>query len=179
VANRKSKRSRTGRGGSNLGVAAQEATIARDQATRVRVGPEIGTLTEKDDLPQIRLKTGATVGAREAAAIWRSLGALLAVDPDEFGSLLALAQDRPGDADQRHFKSLRADAFLQDDHSVDPVVRDVLLNSFELTPEGPVISPLRLQNAADRPIAEQALRERDEWVQNFAGGGKGTDRSRE
>jgi len=136
-------------------------------------------LTQDDNLPQIRLKSGATVGAREAAAVWRDLAALLTVDPDDFRSLLALAQDRPGDADQRHLKSLRAGYFLENDsRTIRPVVRQVLLNSFELTPEGPVIAPLRLKDAADRPVAEQALKERDKWVRDFASGSKDKDRSR-
>src|SRR4051794_32224238 len=102
MSDRQQRRSRTGRGRRPPGEApAQEATIAREQAVRPHGGPETGTLTEEGKRPHITLQSGTVVEAREAAAVWRQLGSLLVVDPDEFRSLLALAQDRPSDADPR------------------------------------------------------------------------------
>ena len=180
MANSKDTRSPKGREGNHNALAPVDITIGREQETGKGVRPETVTLTEKGETPQITLKNGAVVDAREAAAVWRDLAALLTVDPDEFRTLLALAQDRPSDADERHFKSLRSSYFLEKDcRTIRSVVRAVTLNSFEHSDEGPLIVPLRLQNAADKPIAERALNERDEWVRNFATSREETDRSRE
>ena len=160
-------------------VAAEEATTAREQAIPSRGGPEAETVTEEGQRPTITLKNGAVVDVREAAAVWRDLAAVLETDPDEFRSLLALVQGRPADVNPRHFDELWADAFLENDlRTIRPVVREVLLNSYEAdTGEGSVIAPLRLQDEADRPVAEKALAQRDQWVRDFASGKKDWGRS--
>ena len=61
--------------------------------------------------------------------------------------------------------------------TIRPVVQAVILNSYEETQEGPVIAPLRLQSEADRPVAEQALGERDRWVLDFLSGNDDKGRS--
>lgn len=160
--------------------AAQEGSKAREQASRSQGGPDTRTVTEDARRPTITLKSGAVVDARKAAAVWRELDAMLTVDPDEFRSLLALAQGRLGDADPQHFESLWADDFLEmDRRTIQPEVQEVLLNSYEETREGPVITPLRLQSEADRPIAEEALRQCDQWVRDFLSGKDDQERSLE
>ncbi len=126
--------------------------------------PETGTLTEKDrEKPQITLANGAVVEARPAVAAWERLGTLLATAPDEFRSLLALAEGRGSDADPQHFESLWASYLLENDvRTIRPVVRDVLLNSYVVTEEGPIVAPLRLQSAGDLPGAEWAQRTIDQ-----------------
>jgi hypothetical protein len=126
-------------------------------------------VTENAKRPTITLKNGALVEARQAVAVLEDLDTLLTNAPDEFQTLLALAQGRDADANPQHFKSLRAHTFLDwhDGRTIQPLVRDVLLNSFEMTPEGPVIVPLRLQDAADLPAAEQAQAELDRWTSRF------------
>jgi hypothetical protein len=176
---RKNRRSQAGRSGRGTETTAPEATIDRKQVTSPRGRPGTETLTEQDKRPHITLENGAVVDAREAAAVWRDLDALQAVDPDEFRSLLALAQGRPSDADPQHFKSLRSDDLLKDDHSINPIAREVLLNTYKITHDGPVIVPLRLRDEADRSVAEQALAECDQFVRDVAFGRKGKDRSRD
>jgi hypothetical protein len=171
VPNHKHKRSLTGRRGRDLGIAAaQEATIAREHATHSQGEPETETLTEKGKRPQITLKNGAVVDARQAVAMVQQLQTALELYPDEFRSLLAMAEGRPGDADPRHFEALWARAFLENDHSIDPMLRDVLLNCYEVTREGPVVVPLRLQDAADLSAAKRAQREYDQQFRDMLRG---------
>jgi hypothetical protein len=158
--------------------ATQEATKAREQASQPKGAPDARTVTEDAQRPTITLKTGVVVDAREAASVWRELDALLTVDPDEFRTLLALAEGRVADANPQHFESLWADAFLEMDHrTIRPVVQGVMVNSYENTSEGPVICPLRLQNESDRPIAEKALAKLDQWVRDYVRDKKNKGRS--
>ena len=157
---------------------AQEVITAREQAARPAGGPVAGTVTEDGKRPTITLRSGTIGDAREAAAVWRDLGTLLAVDPSEFRTLLALSQNCLADADPKHFDQLWANDFLEmDRRTIQPAVHAVLLNSYEDTREGPVIAPLRLQDEADRPVAEAALAQRDQWVRHFATGKRGKGRS--
>jgi hypothetical protein len=170
VTNRNRKRLRTGRSGYDDAVAAKEVIAAREQVSCVSGEPETGTLTEKRKRPQVTLRNGAVVNARSAVVIVQQLQDTLARHPDEFKSLLALAHGRHQDADPRHFGELRACAFLENDHSIDPEVRDVLLNCYHVTSEGPVVVPLRLKDAADLPTAEKAQRASDEFLRNIIRG---------
>jgi hypothetical protein len=145
----------------------QKETTRKELATRRPDGLKRATLTKKEK-PRLTLKSGAVLNAREAIAIWEDLEFLLDDNPAEFLSLLALAQDRPSDADPKHLESLQADTLIGKDNMIDPLVRDVLLNSFELTKEGPVITPLRLLDEANLPIAQQGEKELHRWVRKFA-----------
>jgi hypothetical protein len=136
-------------------------------------------LTEESKKPQITLKNGGQVEAEEAGMTWIRLGQLLETAPDQFRSLLALAEGRPGDADKRHFQPLWGRFLLEQDHrTVPPLVRAVLQNCYQNTPEGPVITPLRLQHAADKTVAEQVLRERARRLLDFIYGPDDTDTGR-
>lgn len=159
--------SRTGHSSHNHGEAvATEVTIRREQAGRGGRGLR-QTLKENSKRSQITLKNGATVDARQAVAIVEQLQVVLAAHLDEFRSLLALAEGRRQDADPRHLKSLWASAFLQNDYAIEPIVRDVLLNSYQDTAEGPVVVPLRLRDAADVPAVQQALLEKDQQIRKI------------
>src|SRR5262245_43559019 len=103
--------------------AEKEETRAREQAGQSQGRLDAEKVAKDAKRPTIALKTGAVVDAREAAAIWRRLAAVLHVNPDEFRSLLALAQGRPGDANPRHFESLWSGYFLEmDQRTIRPVV---------------------------------------------------------
>src|SRR5579862_9409776 len=133
VANRKQNRWRSGDSGHGAdAAAAAEVTTAREQASRVRGEPGSRKVKEKGKRPQITLKNGAVVDARRAVTIVQWLQVTLARHPDQFKSLLALAEGRRPDADPRHFEELRANAFVENDDSIDPVVRDVLLNCYQV-----------------------------------------------
>lgn len=148
---------------------AQAVIINREQGAQSQGRLDAGAVTENANRTTITLQNGAVVEARQAAAVLQDLDTLLTNAPDEFASLLALAQGRDADANPDHFKSLRAHAFLDwhDGRTIQPLVRDVLLNSFQQTSEGPVIAPLRLQDAADLPAAEQAQAELDRWTKRL------------
>jgi hypothetical protein len=161
------RRSLAGGRGRRTETAAQGATSCRDQAKCPQGMPGAEIVTEKDDQSKITLKDGSIVPARQAVGIREGLDTLLTLAPDEFRSLLALATGRPAEADPRHFESLWAEGFLEDDRSIDPVVRDVLLNSYATTREGRVIALMRLHEAADRPAAEQAQEHHDQSFENF------------
>ena len=148
----------------------REATAEREQATRPRVELETGTLTGKPNRPQITLSNGAIVDAREAVVIVEWLRVTLARRPDEFQSLLALAEGRLQDANPRHFEELWARAFLTNDRTIEPTVREVLLNCYQITPEGPVVVPLRLKDAADLPAAAEAQRGSDRFLRDILRG---------
>jgi hypothetical protein len=153
----------------------EEATKDREQAIRVSDQPETGTLTKKGNRPQITLRNGAVVDARRAVVIVQQLQVTLARHPNEFKSLLALAEGRPQDADPRHFEELWAQAFLNNDHSIKPIVRDVLLTCHHITAEGPVIVPLRLKDAVDLPAVEEAQRASDQFLRDILHRRKGSD----
>jgi hypothetical protein len=176
VANRKQKRLRTGRSGHDDGsAAAEDVTRVREQAAPDRGELGTGTLTEKSNKPQITLRNGAVVDARQAVTIVEQLQVTLEADPEEFKTLLALAEGRTQDADPRHFEELWAQAFLNNDHSIKPIVRDVLLNCHQITPEGPVVVPLRLKDAADLPAAQRAQRESDQFLRDILHRRKSSD----
>lgn len=154
------------------------ATAAREQATQSRDEPVARRVTEDAKRPTITLQSGAVVDAREAVSLWYRIDALLTVAPEHFRSLLALAEGRIGNADSSHFEHLLADGFLEDDRrTIRQVVQEVIRNSYQDTKEGPVISPLRLQSEDDHPVAEQALREIDRWVNDIRSGRDDNDRS--
>lgn len=176
MANRNDQPSRTDRGKRiDRFAAAPEVTTAREQASPLQDGPDTGKLAEKGKKPQITLRNGAVVDARRAVAIVERLQNALEISPEEFRSLIALAENRPQDADPRHFEELKAFAFLDHDHSIRPLVRDLLLNSYQVTAEGPVVVPLRLKDAADLPAAQKAQRENDQFLRNILHRRKGSD----
>jgi hypothetical protein len=157
---------------------AKEATKAREQASRLRGGPDAVIATEDVKRPTITLKTGAVVDARQAVATVEQLRALHSVDPDEFQTLLALGEGRAGDANPEHFHELWLSYLLEkDERTIQPIVRDVLLNCYlPDTLEGPVVGPLRLQSAADLPVAERAQEQLEEQRRRdlFGDGGQDT-----
>lgn len=179
MATRKHRQWPDGRSGhADAAAAAQEVTTAREQATSRKGASETGTLTEKGNRPQITLKNGAVVDARQAVTIVEQLQDALEAEPDAFKSLLALAEGRSQDADPRHFEDLWAEGFLNNDHSIEPIVRDVLQNCLHVTSEGTVIVPLRLQDGADLPAAQQAQQDSDQFLRDILNRRKGSnDRS--
>src|SRR5205807_5412189 len=107
--------------------AAQEATPAREQATHIGEGPDTGRVKEsKVERPPITLKDGSVVDAFLAVNEWNRLQRF--ADQPEFQSLVALAERRSCDADPGHFKELKGELFIRDDHSVDPITCALLLN---------------------------------------------------
>jgi hypothetical protein len=118
--------------------------------------PGTGTLAGDEERETITLKNGAVMDARRAVSLHGELDAMLEVTPAVFRSLLALAEGRPNDADPAHINDLREERFLAADNSVVPDVAALLTNCYEVTSEGPVMVPLRLQSKADAAAAGRA-----------------------
>jgi hypothetical protein len=151
------KRSQSGRG-SVWQQAAQEATLAREQDNRAADGSERRTLKEEEATkPTITLQDGSVVEANRAVNKWYLLENFPQEETAAFRTLLTLAQGRsPVDADARHFEALMSRNFVNEDHTIDPVTRAVLLNSFTTVDCKPMIGALRLKSTADKAVLEEA-----------------------
>jgi hypothetical protein len=143
------------------------ATDRYESNSRAHIGPDGGQLTKNSNKPTITLRDGVVLDAREAAAVRDALQRTLSFHPDEFQSLLALADGRVADVEPGHMGELRAHAFLKRDDSLDPVVRAVLMNCYEVTRDGPVFVPLRLRSSADLEAATWAEAQIDEFYRNL------------
>jgi hypothetical protein len=143
------------------------ATNVSEPPSRERIGPDGGQLTESSNKPTITLRDGVVLDAREAAAVRDALQRTLSFHPDEFESLLALADGRVADVDPGHMGELRAHDFLKNDDSLDPVVRSVLTNCYEVTRDGPVFVPLRLRSTADLEAAAWAEQKIDDFYRSL------------
>jgi hypothetical protein len=136
-------------------------------------------VTEEPKRPTLTLKSGAVVDALEGVAVAQDLQVFTARHPDQLRTLLALAEGRVGDANPEHFRALRIEYYLEkDERTVRPVVREVLLNCYQETPEGPVIAPLRLASAADLPGATHAEAELERRLRDLLSGDLGDDQSK-
>ncbi len=75
---------------------------------------------------------------------------LLEKQPEHFEVLLALARGQNQDLPVRSLAYLRRDEFLMKGAVIKPLYRDILLSSYQQTPDGPVIvNPFRLDDEAD------------------------------
>lgn len=151
------ERSQTGCGG-GWQQAAQEATLAREQASRAAEESDSRTLKEEEGTkPTITLQDGSVVEANRAVDTWSLLEKFPQEEPAAFRTLLTLAQGQsPADADARHFEALLSHTFVSEDHAIDPVTRAVLLNSYTTVDGKPMIGALRLQSATDKAVLEEA-----------------------
>ncbi len=167
---RKHRRSRSGRTRPHAESVMREATIGRGQVSRQHGVSGTGKMTGNGTRPTITLKDGSVIEAWLAATVWEQLKDLLREEPPEvFQSLLALAQGREGDANPQHLGTLAVSLFVNEgDHSIDPVVQSVLLNSYVTADTGPGIAPLRLMSAADKVVAEEALAQLHQQVKEHA-----------
>lgn len=106
-----------------------------------------GRMPKKEEEPILPLKNGSTANVRHALAERRNLERLLRHAPQHFDILLKLCQGttaeaiaRSGIPAEESLKYLQNDTVLQKDGTVRPIVRDVLLSSYQVTPDGPAIT---------------------------------------
>jgi hypothetical protein len=102
---------------------------------------------EKRDEGLVTLADGSVEGAASAAMCYDSMRSLA---PEFFRSLVALVQGRRKDADRRHFRDLVGAGMIEDNTSVPPDVRRLVLNSLVETAAGPELGELRFKSEADR-----------------------------
>lgn len=92
-----------------------------------------------------------------AVDTWYLLEKFPQEEPAAFRTLLTLAQGQsPVDADARHFEALLSHTFVSEDHTLDPVTRAVLLNSYTTVDGKPMIGALRLKSGTDKAVLEEA-----------------------
>lgn len=136
----------------------QEATLAREQASRAAAGPAMRQLKEeKGTKPTITLQDDSVVEADLAVCIWNSLKEFSREEPAAFLWLLAQAQGRTGEADARHIlEALEARGFVNEDRTIDPVTCAVLVNAYTIVDGAPIVAALRFNSASDKAVFEQA-----------------------
>lgn len=154
---RNHRQSRSGHGVARQ-QAGQEATLAREQDSQVEAGPETGKLKEeKGKIQKISLQDGSVLDAVKAVCTWDLLKDFPQEEPAAFQALLAMAQGRHTDhIDPRHLEALESRDFVNEDHTIDPIARSVLLNSYTTVDGQPMIAALRLRSAADKVVLEEA-----------------------
>lgn len=174
------RRPQTGLGNRQRKAVVQRATTTKEQAANSHGKPETGTLTqEKDKRPKLTLKDGYEVDARSALVLLESLRAKLEVHPDQFRSLLALAEGRHEDTDPAHLKHLQDQGYLESAGSIRPEVRSILLSAYTASPEGVVlVNPFRLQNEGEKQVAERADEQIDQVIRDWLSGPGDGGRSR-
>ena len=120
----------------------------------------------------LRLKNGEPEEARWALAERNILDRLLRIQPQVFDVLLRLCRgDVPQTQDVTWHESLeilkkRRDVL--DDGTVRPLVRNVMLSSYQMTPDGPVMTqPFALTNQQDKELADLIEHQVDEHQMTF------------
>ena len=139
----------------------KDLPTTRDATRQQGEGREEKGMREGNDsfLP---LKNGSSANVRHALAEWRNLERLLRLQPRHFDVLLSLSKGEqlsaPPSTDlgpQNSLEYLKGDGTLLEDGTVRPIVRDVLLSGFAITPDGPAIHlPFAISNDEQRRIFE-------------------------
>lgn len=122
--------------------------------------------------PILTLKNGAKVNARHALAMRDLLEALLHYHPDEFAALLNLCQLSPGSTasplSQRAVQCLKDHGSLDANGALRPIIRDVVLSSYSITPDGPVLTqPFALATPEEKCLADGLEQDADRRAQKF------------
>lgn len=139
--------------------AAQDATLAREQASHAADRSVARTLTEeKGKKPTtITLQDGSVVDTIQAACTWDFLKDFVQEEPAAFQTLLAMAHGRPpAHAEAPQFEAMESRGFVNEDHTIESVTRAVLLNSLTTADGQPMIAALRLHSKADKAVLEEA-----------------------
>jgi hypothetical protein len=139
---------------------------------RERDGDRMGK-NRKDDF--LTLKNGAKVNARHALAERSRLERLLRNHPDHFGALMRLSKAQAAGSNQfdqttiqESVRFLKNNGDLLKDGQVRSIVRDVLISSYQETPDGPVMTqPFLLASKEDKRIADRIEEDADQRFQEW------------
>lgn len=120
----------------------------------------------------LRLKNGEQAEARLALADRDSLEQLLQFQPQVFDVLLRLCRgdvpQKPDATWRESVEILKKRRDLLDDGTVRPLVRNVMLSSCQMTPDGPVMTqPFALTNKQDKEFADLIEHQVDEHQMKF------------
>ncbi len=139
-------------------------------------------MQEKEEEQLLALKNGSRHNARHALAEWRNLERMLRHHPHHFNGLLALCRHQePTAAGQPELLPadsityLKTDGVLGKDSEVRPIVRDVLLSSYQITPDGPAMTlPFAFSSHEERLIFERIANQTNQpfktWLRNALSG---------
>ena len=125
--------------------------------------------------PILTLKNGAKVNSRHALAMRDLLEGLLHHHSEEFAALLELCRSEPGSESRRlsqeAVQCLKDHGSLDADGAVRPIIRDVMLSCYHVTPDGPVLTqPFALATMGEKRLADQLEEDADrrfqKWVRN-------------
>jgi hypothetical protein len=123
--------------------AADEARLA-DDADQFEISPNY----------TVTLRNGATEDLTQAMATWDTLTQIKDNQPALFAAALALAQGQEPSPSMR--RELRRGLLTLRNGVLRPAVKNVLLSSYEETPEGPVlVNPIKPTCDADRRAFEE------------------------
>jgi hypothetical protein len=115
----------------------------------------------------LRLKNGELAEARLALAERNILDRFLTTQPRHFEVLLRLCRgdvpESPDAAWRKSLEVLKQRRSVLDDGTVRPLTRNVILSSYKVTPDGPVMAqPFALTNEQNRELADLVDRQLDE-----------------
>jgi len=119
----------------------------------------------------LQLKNGNHANVRHALAERSNLERMLRSNPQHFSVLLALCQAHTAEESgvspvpaPESMEFLKTDGTLESDGTVRPIVRDVLLSSYQITPDGPTLTMPFVFSNPEEPLAvdriEQQIRQR-------------------
>jgi hypothetical protein len=126
---------------------------------------------------ELPLRKSGRANVRHALGQVERLALLLRHNPEHFYALLAVAEGRPEEAKPESVAFLKNTGHLTQDGAMREWQRDVLVSSFEVAGDGPVLAmpfDLRAEGAVD--IIEQVQRQMDEDLKGVLRRGPGRGR---
>ena len=121
--------------------------------------------------PILQLKNGGHADVRHALIECHRLDRLMRVYPQHFDVLLSLCRSEPAvpgrqNTSKNSVQFLKTHGSLLKDGTVRPLVRDVLLSGYQITPDGSVVTrPFAISSPEQEQIVETI---QQEIYQNFA-----------
>ncbi len=115
---------------------------------------------------KFKLKSGGEINVVGGHFAVLQLQALLDKSPEDFRTLLAIARGNPQDAVPDSIERLKGGFLHPRTCEVHPpILRDILLSSYQETPEGPVlVNPFQLNQATDAQEVERQTKEGLNWL---------------
>lgn len=158
------------------------------QSQQRPTGEQVSRGSKRGDV-FLRLKNGELANVRFALAERECLDYLMRVQPQHFNVLLRLCRDDSRDPEmseadwQKSIEFLKNETRdLRDDDTVRPLARNVLLSSYQVTTDGPVLTqPFELAGQDEKQVADMVDRRVDEDLPKFMRDflrGDDSDRSR-
>jgi hypothetical protein len=131
----------------------------------------------QQDRFELPLRKGGQANVRHALGDIERLGLLLRHDPEHFYALLAIAEGRPEEAKPASIDFLKNTGLLTKEGVMRDRERAVLLSSFEVVGDGPVLAmPFDLRAEGAVEIIERVQRQMTEDLRDILRRGPGRGR---